>query len=89
MIFRAYTLSGAYRKIVEKVTNMSWHFMHYSDPTATLIQSDIEELKGQPEPISIAGDIIKIFLIFFFMVYNFSLLHPYLIQKKYRIVFKI
>ncbi|KAF2882212.1 hypothetical protein ILUMI_23954 [Ignelater luminosus] len=47
---KAYTLSGAYRKILGQVKDLSWKTMKYNHPNDTLIRSDYEELKGDPEP---------------------------------------
>lgn len=47
---RTYTLSGAYRKIIVKVENLSWKILNYNDPTENLIRSDLEELNKLPEP---------------------------------------
>lgn len=47
---KTYTLSGAYRKILGQVKTLSWKTMKYNHPNDTLIRSDYEELKGDPEP---------------------------------------
>lgn len=43
---RAYSLTGAYRKMLVKPTNVSWYFMGYEKDTDSLIQSDLEEMRG-------------------------------------------
>lgn len=45
-------MTGAYRKILVKPGNLSWTIMRYQNDTDTLIRSDIEELRGDPEPKS-------------------------------------
>jgi tRNA pseudouridine13 synthase len=47
---QTYTLSGTYRKLLERVQDLSWKIMHYNDPHYNLIRSDLEELKGLDEP---------------------------------------
>ncbi|KAJ8979558.1 hypothetical protein NQ317_012947 [Molorchus minor] len=47
---KTYTLSGNYRKIMERAHDMSWKIMRYNNPVDTLIRSDLEELKGAKEP---------------------------------------
>ncbi|CAH1376746.1 unnamed protein product [Tenebrio molitor] len=47
---QTYSLSGTYRKLLERVQDLSWKIMHYNDPHYNLIRSDLEELKGLDEP---------------------------------------
>lgn len=54
--FRTYTLSGAYRKVLEKVQNLSWESIRYNNPTDNLIQSDYEELRGFDGPVNNPGN---------------------------------
>lgn len=62
-VFRTYTLSGAYRKIIEKVSNLSWYTLQYNDPNYNLIRSDYEELQGEEEPKSVEGGKYKALII--------------------------
>nr|CAH7742870.1 unnamed protein product [Callosobruchus chinensis] len=48
---KTYTLSGNYRKILQK-PDFTWKVMFYNSPTDNLIRSDFEELRGIPEPKS-------------------------------------
>lgn len=50
---RTYSLTGAYRKAFIKPIDLKWYFMNYDSDTNTLIRSDIEELRGEPEPESL------------------------------------
>lgn len=47
-----YSLSGAYRKVFIKPIDLNWYFMKYHNDTDTLLRSDVEELRGEPEPKS-------------------------------------
>ncbi|XP_034945615.1 uncharacterized protein Pus7 [Chelonus insularis] len=47
---KKYSLSGAYRKILEIPEDLSWRVMHYKDLRDDLIPSDINELRGNPVP---------------------------------------
>lgn len=60
---RTYNLSGKYRKLVEKATNLSWYTLRYDDPNSNLIRSDYEELQGEDEPKSIEGGQYKALII--------------------------
>lgn len=51
--FRAYSLSGAYRKVFIKPIDLNWYFMKYNVDTDQLIRSDVEEIRGEIEPKSI------------------------------------
>lgn len=48
-----YSLAGAYRKLFVKPDNVNWYFMRYNHESDVLIRSDLEELRGEPEPKSI------------------------------------
>lgn len=61
--FRTYTLSGKYRKLCEKVSNLSWYTLHYDDPNCNLIRSDYEELQGEEEPKNVEGGQYKALII--------------------------
>ncbi|XP_001663070.2 pseudouridylate synthase 7 homolog [Aedes aegypti] len=41
------SLGGAYRKMIIKPENLKWELTTYTDPMETLIQSDLEKLKGE------------------------------------------
>jgi len=43
-------LSGAYRKIIEIPTNLSWKIMHYKEKHDNLILSDIDEMRKHKVP---------------------------------------
>ncbi|KAK4887582.1 hypothetical protein RN001_003853 [Aquatica leii] len=47
---RTYNISGAYRKILAHVNNLSWKTLRYNHPNDVLIRSDYEELIGNAEP---------------------------------------
>lgn len=49
-IYRTYSLSGAYRKMLVKPIDLNWYSMAYNNENDTLIRSDIEELNGEAEP---------------------------------------
>lgn len=51
--YSVYSLSGKYRKIIEKAINLSWSTLQYNDPNYNLIRSDYEELQGEEEPKSV------------------------------------
>lgn len=48
-----YSLAGAYRKLLVKPDEVNWYFMKYNHESDVLIRSDLEELRGIPEPKSI------------------------------------
>ncbi|GJQ67294.1 hypothetical protein Trydic_g8195 [Trypoxylus dichotomus] len=48
---KTYSLSGTYRPMVKKVTNLSWKIMHYDDPNDNLLLSDYEKFLNTPEPV--------------------------------------
>lgn len=62
---RTYSLSGAYRKAVIKPIELSWKFMKYNNESDTLIRSDIEELRGESEPVSIPDGCQKALIVEF------------------------
>ncbi|KAJ8966700.1 hypothetical protein NQ314_003350 [Rhamnusium bicolor] len=62
---KTYTLCGNYRKILEKVKDVSWKIMHYNNPTENLIRSDFEELRGNSEPEDVESKVYFYFLFFF------------------------
>jgi hypothetical protein len=43
-------LSGAYRKILEIPTNLSWKIMHYKQQNDDLILSNIDEMRKRTPP---------------------------------------
>lgn len=43
-----YSLSGSYRHIVIRPTNVEWSVVNYQDPTVSLLQSDWDVLQGKP-----------------------------------------
>lgn len=49
-IFRSYSLTGAYRKLMLRPTNLTWELIKYNEETDNLIQSDWEELKNENKP---------------------------------------
>ncbi|VEN43027.1 unnamed protein product [Callosobruchus maculatus] len=59
---KTYTLSGNYRKILQK-PDFTWKIMFYNSPTDNLIRSDFEELRGIPEPKSAENGKYKALLI--------------------------
>lgn len=57
--FRAYSLTGAYRKMLVKPSNISWYFLGYDKDTDPLIRSDLEELRGEPKIESKESALLK------------------------------
>lgn len=49
-IFRKYTLGGAYRKMLEVPSDLSWRVMRYNERFDELIQCDVDEMRGLPAP---------------------------------------
>ncbi|KYN37738.1 Pseudouridylate synthase 7 like protein [Trachymyrmex septentrionalis] len=47
---KKYSLSGAYRNILEIPTNLSWKIMHYENKHDDLILSDIDEMRKHTSP---------------------------------------
>ncbi|KAK9727684.1 multisubstrate pseudouridine synthase 7 [Basidiobolus ranarum] len=47
---KEFSLPGSYRKFMSKPENVTWKTMRYTDPEATLSQSDLDVLAGVPEP---------------------------------------
>ncbi|XP_043510231.1 pseudouridylate synthase 7 homolog isoform X1 [Frieseomelitta varia] len=47
---KKYTLGGAYRKILQIPSNLSWNVMHYSKKHADLIMCDINEMRKCSAP---------------------------------------
>ncbi|XP_014225977.1 pseudouridylate synthase 7 homolog [Trichogramma pretiosum] len=48
---KKYTLSGSYRKIVQKPENLSWNLLRYANKIDDLLISDIDELKDIKAPV--------------------------------------
>ncbi|XP_024878596.1 pseudouridylate synthase 7 homolog [Temnothorax curvispinosus] len=47
---KKYSLSGAYRNVLEIPTNLSWKIMHYENKHDDLILSDIDEMRKSTSP---------------------------------------
>ncbi|CAD1471262.1 unnamed protein product [Heterotrigona itama] len=47
---KKYNLGGAYRKILQIPSNLSWNIMHYSKKHSDLIMCDINEMRKSPAP---------------------------------------
>ncbi|XP_066152002.1 pseudouridylate synthase 7 homolog [Euwallacea fornicatus] len=62
---KTYNLSGTYRKLVQQVQDVEWKIMYYNNSTDNLIQSDLEELKGEALPESIENGTYKAVVIAF------------------------
>ncbi|KAG5865263.1 hypothetical protein JTB14_025007 [Gonioctena quinquepunctata] len=62
---RKYNLCGDYRKILERVKDLSWKTIRYNDPTDNLIRSDFQELRGESEPVSDEGGKFKALILEF------------------------
>ena len=62
---KAYSLTGAYRKLIIKPENMTWYFIKHSNETDNLIQSDLEELRMEPKPESVEDGTLKSLIIDF------------------------
>lgn len=50
LIFREYSLSGSYRKILHLPKELSWSVLRYTDPDVPLAQSDEDKLLGYDAP---------------------------------------
>ncbi|XP_008550733.1 pseudouridylate synthase 7 homolog [Microplitis demolitor] len=48
---KKYSLSGAYRKIIQVPDNLSWKILRYNDINSDLILSDIDKFRGNEEKI--------------------------------------
>ncbi|XP_067051199.1 pseudouridylate synthase 7 homolog [Acropora muricata] len=48
-----YALSGAYRKLLVKPSQMNWHWFRYNDIKEPLALTDMDRLKGAQEPQSV------------------------------------
>lgn len=44
---RMFTVSGDYRKMLVLPENISWNIVHYENPDADLILTDIQKLKKE------------------------------------------
>jgi tRNA pseudouridine13 synthase len=49
-VYREYTLSGSYRKILHLPKEMSWSLLSYTDPDVSLAQADEDKLLGFDPP---------------------------------------
>lgn len=47
---KKYSLGGAYRKILEIPSNLSWKIMHYTEKHSDLIMCDIDEMRKSSPP---------------------------------------
>ena len=50
VLYRDYSLSGSYRKVVVKPQHLSWELMYYDDYQLPLIQGDTDIINNQPLP---------------------------------------
>lgn len=50
-LFRAYSLTGAYRKLLVRPEQLTWQLVRHLEETDNLIQSDYELLKGEAAPV--------------------------------------
>lgn len=55
MLFRTYTVSGGYRKILGRMQDLKWKIMKYNDPNNSLILSDFDVLRKIEEPKDVLG----------------------------------
>ncbi|XP_024137010.1 pseudouridylate synthase 7 homolog isoform X1 [Oryzias melastigma] len=46
-----YSLSGAYRRVIIRPTDVSWEVIHYDDPRISLVHTDFEKLEKKPAPV--------------------------------------
>ncbi|KAM8861797.1 pseudouridylate synthase 7 homolog isoform 1-T2 [Synchiropus picturatus] len=46
-----YSLSGAYRRVVIRPTDVSWEVIQYDDPRISLVHTDFEKLENKPAPV--------------------------------------
>ncbi|KAJ3191992.1 hypothetical protein HK101_007190 [Irineochytrium annulatum] len=49
---REISLTGDYRKLINKVSNVAWKVLKYTDPTVPLTLTDVDVLEGKSEPVS-------------------------------------
>lgn len=52
-VFRTYSLSGTYRRIMVKPIDLNWYLMRYNSDTDALLQSDLEEIRKEQPPVSL------------------------------------
>lgn len=45
--YRMFAVSGDYRKMLVLPENISWNIVHYDNPNADLIATDLQKLKNQ------------------------------------------
>jgi len=50
LVYREYTLSGSYRKILHLPKEISWSLLRYTDPDVPLAQADEDSLLGFDPP---------------------------------------
>ncbi|XP_028307355.1 pseudouridylate synthase 7 homolog [Gouania willdenowi] len=46
-----YSLSGAYRRILVRPSDVSWKVVQYDDPSVSLVHTDFEKLENKPAPV--------------------------------------
>lgn len=62
---RAYSLAGAYRKLIVLPGKLSWKLVRHASETDNLIRSDLEALNGEPEPQSVEDGPLRALLVEF------------------------
>lgn len=58
--YSLFSVYGTYRKIIEKVEDLKWSVIRYSDENSDLLISDMDEMKGVKPVESITGEILLI-----------------------------
>lgn len=57
---RKYSLGGAYRKILQIPSNLSWKIMHYKERHSDLIMCDLEEMRNSSPPKDEPGIVLSL-----------------------------
>ncbi|XP_047515423.1 pseudouridylate synthase 7 homolog [Pieris napi] len=60
---KSYSVCGGYRNAVVRAKEVSWRSLRYSEPLADLLLSDLDLLKGRPEPANVDDGKYKALLV--------------------------
>lgn len=67
--FRKYNLGGAYRRILQIPSNLSWNITHYSEKHSDLIMCDMDEMRRSSAPKNDPSIIFHRYIFQFFSVH--------------------
>lgn len=62
---KAYSLTGAYRKLIVRPEHLTWQLIRHATDTDNLIRSDLEEMKGEPAVESVEDGALQSLLVQF------------------------